>query len=389
MTGAFVDPLAVERDHGPAVYGSRGLGFASGQGARLRGLDGRDYVDCGAMIGVASIGHAHPALVAALGAQAARLVACFGSFASDRRSELYARLIALLPWARRVFLCNSGTEALEAALKLACAATGRVGLAHVEGSFHGRTLGSLALCSRPAHRAPFESMLARTRKIRCDDHEDLVAAIDENTAALVVETIQGEGGLRPLDPDWLRHAQEICRERGALFIVDEVQTGVGRTGRFFDHESIGLVPDAVCLAKGLAGGLPIGCTLLGEAFGEPASGIHGSTFGGNPLVAAAALATLDVIRAEDLVARAARLGERAFATLRAGLDGRVRDIRGRGLMIGIETRGRVQDALKTLQERGVIALAAGPCVLRLLPPLVIDESDWDLALEAVVEVLRR
>ncbi len=388
MNQVTMNAEATERELGPLFYGSRGLTFVSGRGARLVDSEGRDYIDCGAMMGVASIGHAHPRMVAALAEQAGRLVSCFGSFGSDRRSELYRRLAELMPWARRFFLCNSGTEALEAAIKLACAGSGRDVLAHVEGSFHGRTLGALAVCSRPSHRAPFESMLARSLRLRLDDREDLEAALDERTAALVVEVIQGEGGVRPLDAAWLRAAQEICRARGVRFIIDEVQTGIGRTGSMFAYEEIGLEPDAVCLAKGLAGGLPIGCVALGPALGDPEMGVHGSTFGGNPLAAAAAVTTLDLIRDEGLVERARRLGDDALARLRRDLGDRVREVRGRGLMIGIEARGRVQGALKELQDRGVIALSAGPCVLRLLPPLVITEEDLHFALGQVEEVLR-
>ncbi len=388
MTLSGFDAQVVERERGPLMYGSRGLTIVSGLGARVRDSEGREYIDCGAMMGVSSVGHAHPHLVAALSEQASRLTACFGSFASDRRAELYRRLHELLPWSRRFFLCNSGTEAVEAAIKLACAVTGRTGLAYVEGGFHGRTLGALALSSRPNHRAPVAAMLPPGRRLRFNDVDDLTGAIDHETAALVVEIVQGEGGVRPVDCEWLHRARNLCRERGAMFVIDEVQTGIGRTGRMFAHEEVGLEPDAVCLAKGLAGGLPIGCTVLGEAMGDPDFGIHGCTFGGGPLVAAAALATLDVIREENLVDRARRMGQLALEFLRTRLAGVVRDVRGRGLMIGIEHRSRVQRHLRSLQQRRVIALAAGPCVLRLLPPLVIGDGDWLIALERVAEVLK-
>ena len=224
------------------------------------------------MIGVASLGHGHPELAEAIAEQAHRLVSCFGSFANDRRADLYRELARHLPDAERFFLCNSGTEAIEAAMKIAAAATGRARFLHLEGSFHGRTLGALALGSRAGHRGPLEALLPETGRLRPGDPGSL-ELIDDRTAAVVVEVIQGEGGVRPIDADWLRAVEAGCRRQGAMLIVDEVQTGGGRTGAWFAHQDIGLRPDLLCLAKGLGGGLPVGA--VGMRRGVPALALVG------------------------------------------------------------------------------------------------------------------
>ncbi|MEZ6196035.1 MAG: aspartate aminotransferase family protein [Planctomycetota bacterium] len=380
------DALRREAEHGPLVFGSRGLAIVRGEGATLWDDRGNRYHDCGSMIGVTSTGHSHPRVAAAIAEQAGRLISCFSSFANDRRGELYEALSDVLPFARRFYLCNSGTEALEAAIKLGCASTGRTGLAYVEGGFHGRTLGAVALATRPQQRAAVEPILPPARRVRFDDLADLEAAITEDTALFVAETIQGEGGVRPMSAEFLRRASELCRERGALYVADEVQCGVARTGRWFGFEHAEVEPDLVMIAKGLGSGVPIGCLAMGPRLHDAEYGVHGTTFGGNPLAAAAALATLEVMRDEDLLGRATRLGEIAFRRLEP-LIGRVRAVRGRGAMIGVELRGRANDVVKTLQDRGVIALAAGPTVLRLLPPLVMSDAQWEEALDVIVDVL--
>lgn len=385
----MIDLVAAEVAAGPLVYGSRGLGLVRGEGATVYDSDGRAYIDCGAMMGVAVTGHAHPRVVDAVTEQARLMLSCFSSFANDRRCELYAALSLRLPFARRHFLCNSGTEAVEAAVKFACAATGRTGLVCVEGSFHGRTLAALAMASRPAHRAPVEAILPPVRRVRFDDVADLSEAVDDMTAAIVIETIQGEGGVRALSEEFITSCEALARERGAMLVVDEVQTGLGRTGRLFAHERAGITPDVLCLAKGLASGVPIGCASIGERLGDPAVGAHGSTFGGNPLAAAAACATLAVIDDERLVERARVLGEVARERLQPLVGSKVRSVRGRGAMIGVDLPRRSAPLLRSLQGRGVIALAAGPTVLRLLPPLVIGDEDWAAALDAIVEELDR
>jgi len=217
--------------------------------------------------------------------------------------------------------------------------------------------------------------------------DKLDAAIDDTTAAVLLEVVQGEGGVHPAQPGYLASAQALCHQRGALLILDEVQTGFGRTGWLFAHHADGVQPDVLCLAKSIAGGVPMGAVLLGERVGALPPSSHGSTFGGNPLACAAGLAALDIYQTSDLIPRARRLGEAVLARLRAELPASAREVRGRGLMIGIELRGKVAPVLRALQARGVLALPAGAMVLRLLPPLVIEEADLWTAVETVIEVL--
>lgn len=379
--------VALEGQYTSGVYRKRPLLIVRGAGARVWDAQGREYVDCAAGHGVALVGHCHPQVVAAIREQAERLITCSEAFYNDRRAELQAELVALMPGMERVFLCNSGTEAVEAAIKFARLATGRPGVVAARNGFHGRTMGALSATWRPEYRRPFEPLVPGFRHLPFNDAEALEAAVGPETAAVILEVVQGEGGVRPGDRAYLRRAQELCRERGALLIVDEVQTGLGRTGRMMACQHYGLEPDLVCLAKGLAGGLPMGAVLIGPRVGELPVGVHGSTFGGNPLSCAAALATLRVIQEESLPARAAASGEFFLSRLRRISSPLIRDIRGLGLMVGIELRRRGRPYLQDLAERGVLALPAGPTVLRFLPPLVISQEELERVVQAVDETL--
>lgn len=379
--------VALEGQYTSGVYRKRPVLIVRGAGARVWDAQGREYVDCAAGHGVALVGHCHPQVVAAIREQAERLITCSEAFYNDRRAELQAELVALMPGMERVFLCNSGTEAVEAAIKFARLATGRPGVVAARNGFHGRTMGALSATWRPEYRRPFEPLVPGFRHLPFNDAEALEAAVGPETAAVILEVVQGEGGVRPGDGAYLRRAQELCRERGALLIVDEVQTGLGRTGRMMACQHYGLEPDLVCLAKGLAGGLPMGAVLIGPRVGELPVGVHGSTFGGNPLSCAAALATLRVIQEESLPARAAASGEFFLSRLRRISSPLIRDIRGLGLMVGIELRRRGRPYLQDLAERGVLALPAGPTVLRFLPPLVISQEELERVVQAVDETL--
>lgn len=379
--------VALEGQYTSGVYRKRPVLIVRGAGARVWDAQGREYVDCAAGHGVALVGHCHPQVVAAIREQAERLITCSEAFYNDRRAELQAELVALTPGMERVFLCNSGTEAVEAAIKFARLATGRPGVVAARNGFHGRTMGALSATWRPEYRRPFEPLVPGFRHLPFNDAEALEAAVGPETAAVILEVVQGEGGVRPGDRAYLRRAQELCRERGALLIVDEVQTGLGRTGRMMACQHYGLEPDLVCLAKGLAGGLPMGAVLIGPRVGELPVGVHGSTFGGNPLSCAAALATLRVIQEESLPARAAASGEFFLSRLRRISSPLIRDIRGLGLMVGIELRRRGRPYLQDLAERGVLALPAGPTVLRFLPPLVISQEELERVVQAVDETL--
>lgn len=380
--------LELESRHGSGVYGSRGLCITRGELARVWDDTGREYVDCTSMYGTTILGHAHPDVTQAVAEQAGLLVACFGSWANDQRAGLYDVLARRLEPLDRFFLCNSGTEAVEAAIKTARHATGRPGVVALAGGFHGRTLGALSLTSRPSYRVPFEPLLPATGHVPAGSLEKLDAALDDDTAALVIETVQGEGGVRPLDPEYLRSAERLCRDRGVLLVVDEVQTGCGRTGRWFGYQHAELEPDLVCIAKGLANGVPIGALAIAPGVTPLPNGTHASTFGGNPLSCAAANATLAAVDRDDLVRRAAELGAWALDRLVAIESPRVRAVRGQGLMLAVDLRERSLPFIRGLQEHGVLALAAGPTVVRFLPPLNIPQEDLARAIDTLEEVLR-
>ena len=370
------------------VYAKRGLTIVRGEGALLFDEQGQAYIDCVGAQGAANLGHAHPAVAAAIAEQARTLISCPESFYNDRRARLLERLVALAPpGMERVFLCNSGTEAVEAAIKFARYATGRSGIVAAMRGFHGRTLGALSATWNKKYRQPFQPLVPGFTHVPYNNLPRLEQAVDENTAAVLLEVVQGEGGVHPGSAAFLLGAQQLCRERGALLVIDEVQTGFGRTGRMFALEHHGLQPDLCTLAKSMGGGVPLGAVLIGERVGKLPPGIHGSTFGGNPLSAAAGLAALEVLVEEDLPGRAAELGAYLIERL-SGLESPlVREVRGMGLMIGIEIRKKVAPYLQALAGRGVLALPAGMTVIRLLPPLVITREQVDQVVEALAEVL--
>jgi acetylornithine/LysW-gamma-L-lysine aminotransferase len=380
--------ILTERRYNSGVESQRDVAIVRGLGARIWDDAGREYIDCVAGHGAANVGHCHPVVVAAIQQQAARLIICSTVFENDVRARLLERLVALAPGdLNRAFLANSGTEAVEAALKFARLSTGRPGIIAARQSFHGRSMGALSATWDPKYRKPYEPLVPGFTHVPYDDGEALRATVDDTTAAVILEVVQGEGGVNVGDPDYLRGAQEICRSRGALLIIDEVQTGFGRTGRMFACEHYGLEPDLMAVAKSMAGGVPMGACLIGPRVANLQPGLHGSTFGGNPLACAAALATLDVLTRGDLVAEAERKGAWVRERLRA-IDSRlIREVRGLGLMIGVDLRKRVTPYLKALADQGVMALPAGSTVLRLLPPLVITDQELATVCDAVERVL--
>jgi predicted acetylornithine/succinylornithine family transaminase/N-acetyl-ornithine/N-acetyl-lysine deacetylase len=383
--------IDLENTYTSGVYSKRPVAIVRGSGALLWDAEGREYIDCTAGHGVASIGHGRPEIAAALAAQAQRLITCSEIVYNDVRARLLERLAQFTPpGLDHIFLCNSGTEAVEGAFKFARLATKRTGIVATLRGFHGRSMGALSATWEPHYREPFAPLIPGVTHVRYNDLAAADAAINEQTAAVIIELVQGEGGVHVADTGYVAGVAALCRERGALLIVDEVQTGFGRTGRFFACEHYDLQPDILCLAKALGGGVPVGAICLGPRVIESSritKGVHGSTFGGNPLACAAALAALDVMEREDLAGRAARLGEYALEYLRSLRSPLIREVRGRGLMLGIELTRRVQPYLEALCERGILALPAGPNVLRLLPPLVITEQQLERALAAVAEVL--
>jgi acetylornithine/LysW-gamma-L-lysine aminotransferase len=382
--------MDLESTYTSGVYPKRPLAIVRGKGARVWDAAGREYIDCVAGQGAANLGHAHPAIVTAIADQAARLISCPEIFYNDRRAEFLAALAGVAPAGlERAFLCNSGTEAVEAAIKFARLSTGRPEVIAAMRGFHGRTLGALSATWNRDYRRPFEPLLPGFSHVPFGDLPTLEQAITDRTAAVLLEAVQGEGGVHPAEPGYLSGVQQLCREKAVLLILDEVQTGYGRTGRFWACQHYGVQPDLMAIAKSMAGGLPMGACLIGSRIGTLPKLAHGSTFGGNPLACAAALATLDVMEREKLPARSAQLGEYLLGRLRSLDFPLIRQVRGMGLMIGIELRSTVTPILRQLQELGILALPAGSTVLRLLPPLVIERTDLDRVVEAIAETLSR
>ncbi|MEU5915164.1 acetylornithine transaminase [Streptomyces sp. NPDC047141] len=370
-------------------YGTPPLALVRGEGSTVWDEEGRAYTDFTGGIAVNALGHAHPALVSAVQEQAARLGHVSNLFVSEPGVALAERLIELLGRPGRVFFANSGAEAAEAAFKIA-RRTGRPQIVAAQGGFHGRTMGALALTGQPAKQAPFAPLPAEVTHVPYGDTEALRAAVTERTAAVVLEPVQGEAGVVPAPEGYLRAAREITRDAGSLLVLDEVQTGIGRTGHWFAHQADrGVEPDVITLAKGLGGGLPIGATI---AFGPAAAlltpGQHGSTFGGNPVACAAGLAVLETIEKEELLAHVTRVGERLRDGVTALRHPLVREVRGAGLLLGVvlaePVAARVQRAA---QDAGFLVNAAGPDVVRLAPSLTVPEERAEALTRALPAIL--
>ena len=372
------------------VYPARGITLVRGEGAIVEDDQGRRYIDCVAGIGVANVGHANPAVAAAVAEQAGRLTVCPGIFGNDQRAALMEKLVSIAPpGLERAFLCNSGAEAVEAALKFARAATGRAMVVSAMRSFHGRTMGALSATFKEAYRRPFAPLVPGFSFVPFNNIAKLRDAVSEDTAAVLLEPVQGEGGVRPADEGYLKAVRRICDETGALLVFDEVQTGFCRTGRMFACERHGVAPDMLCLAKAIAGGVPLGAVLAGDRV-PSMPGRHGTTSAGSPLACAAALAAIRFMEQEGLAERAETLGawlRERLAEMPGPGRARVRAVRQAGLMIGVELRERCRPYLTLLAERGVLALSAGPTVIRLLPPLVVTKEQLAQVARALAEVL--
>jgi acetylornithine aminotransferase len=367
------------------TFGPPRLVLTRGDGCHVWDADGNRYLDLLGGIAVNALGHAHPALVDAVTTQLRTLGHVSNFFATEPQITLAERLLALLGHDGRVFFTSSGTEANEAALKMT-RRTGRTHLVAAEGSFHGRTMGALALTSKAAYREPFEPLPGEVTFVPYDDSEALASAVTERTAAVVLEPIQGEAGVLVPSEGYLAAARQVTAERGALLWLDEVQTGMGRTGDWFAHASSGVVPDVVTLAKGLGGGIPIGAAIgLGGAGGLLGPGSHGTTFGGNPVAAAAALAVIDTVERDGLMGNATRVGDR----LRAGLaHPHVTEVRGRGLLIGLDLDERRAAGVATAaRERGFILNDCTPERVRIAAPLVLSTDEADELLAAWPDIL--
>ncbi len=381
----------LENLHTSGLYSKRPIAIVRGQGARLWDSAGNEYIDCVGGQGAGNLGHANPAVAQAIADQAATLIACPEMFYNDKRAALLETLTAIAPAGlTRAFLCNSGAEANEAAFKVARVQTGRRPIIAFMRGFHGRTMGALSATWEKKYREPFEPLVPDFTHLAYNDLPALEAAVTDQTAAVVLEVIQGEGGVRPGTAEFLLGAQKLCRQHGALLIVDEVQTGFGRTGAMFASEHYGLQPDLLCLAKSIAGGLPMGAVLFNDRVGQLPAQVHGSTFGGNPLACAASLAAIRYLQSEHLPERAAELGTWFLERLSQIKSPLIREVRGKGLMVGIELKQKVTPYLQALMtEHRVLALPAGLTVMRFLPPLVVSQAELAQAADAVEAVLTR
>jgi LysW-gamma-L-lysine/LysW-L-ornithine aminotransferase len=379
--------IQLEDAYALGVYTRRGIALVRGENATVWDDRGREYIDCVGGHGSANIGHGNPAVAAAVASQAARFIACSNVYYSDVRGRYLELLLSVAPAPlRRAFLCNSGTEAVEAALKFARYVTGRSEVVSTFRAFHGRTLGALSTTHNPIYRNGFGPMVPGVGFVPYNDPGAMAAAITESTAAVILEVVQGEGGVHVANPEFLESAERSCRKHGALLIIDEVQTGFGRTGRLFATEHFDVRPDILCLAKSIAGGLPMGAVLCSDRIVIP-SGAHGTTLGGNPLCCAAARATLQYILSENLPKSAEEKGAYLGELLRTISSPRIREIRRLGLMVGIDLREKVKPFIEKLQDTGVLALPAGPTVLRLLPPLTITYPQLDTVAGSIDRVL--
>lgn len=370
------------------LHADRGISLVRGEGVHLWDASGRRYLDLMSNYGVNILGHRHPMVDAAILAQLAHLTNAHQSFDTPARQAFLEALGALLPpTLTRVSFGNSGAEAIEAALKYARVATGRSGVVAMHRAYHGRTYGALAVTADAKYRDPFAPMLEGVRHVAFDDLEALDGAIDATIAAVVLEPIQGEAGIRLPSPGYLREVRRRCDEHGILLILDEIQTGF-RTGAPFAFSEAGIVPDILCLSKGIANGLPLGVTVTTEAVNARIpKGSHGSTFAGNPLVCAAGAATLRVLADGTIHAHAREVGDHLQASLRAlGLPD-VREVRGRGLMIALELKRPATPVIKALQEEGVLTLPAGATIVRILPSLLLEREQADVAVGAIARAV--
>jgi acetylornithine/LysW-gamma-L-lysine aminotransferase len=382
-----MDLKSTEDQLSVGVYQKRGVTIVRGEGACVWDEAGREYIDCVAGVGVANVGHCNPAVVKAVQEQAARLITCSELFYNDARAKCLERLKRITPEGiDRFFLCNSGTEAVEGAIKFARMATGRKRVVAAMRGFHGKTLGSLSATWERKYRDPFAPLVPDFAHAPYNNIDEFEKAIDGETAAVILEPVQGEGGVRPASAEFFRAVRKACDDRGTLFIIDEIQSGFGRTGRLFACDHFGVLPDILTMAKGIAGGIPMGAIGINRRVGELEKQSHTSTFGGNPLACAAAAAAIDFMLDRDLPRQAAENGDYFMQQLRAIGSSRIREIRGLGLMIGVELKEKAGAFAQAMLREGVLVLLAGTTVLRFLPPLVITREQINTVVSALARV---
>ncbi len=385
------DIMDIENRFMANVFSKKPIVLTRGKGALVWDINGKEYLDCSSSYGVALLGHCHPKVVAAIQAQAERLISCHSGYYNDKRSEFIQKLVQITPKGLdKAFLSNSGAESVECAIKLARKYTGKPEIIALMGAFHGKTMGALSATWDKKYREPFIPLVPEFKHVAPDNADKIREAITEKTAAVLMEPIRGEGGVRVPPDGYLQAARQICDEKNVLLIFDEVQTSFGRTGRLFGCQNWGVTPDVMCLAKPFAGGLPIGITVAKENIMSAFKvGEHSSTFSGSPLVCAAGCAALDALVEEKLADRAAVMGK-YFKVQLEGLQVKhkiIKEVRGLGLMLGMELRYDVRNVILRAAEKGVLVLDAGRTVVRLLPPLVIEKEQINRAVSVLDEVL--
>ena len=380
-----------EDDFMGGLYQRFPVTIEKGIGAHVWDIDGKEYIDCMGGYGVAIVGHQNKRVVKAIKDQVDKIITVHSSLYNKTREEFLRTLIELAPKnLTQVHLNNSGAEAIEAAIKFARKFTGKKGMVAMKGSYHGKSLGALSITFNPKYKKAFEPLVEKVSFASFGDIESLRATIDEDTAFVILEPIQGESGINVAPDGFLQEVRKVCDENGILLIFDEIQAGLGRTGRLWACDHWNTVPDILCLAKGIAGGVPMGATLVRQdILALMSKGEHSSTFGGNPLSCAAGIATLQSLTQDGLIENSEMMGK----LFREGLEKLkekhpiIREIRGKGLMIGIELKFEVKDILMNLIKEGVLMLYSGRNILRVLPPLVISKEDITKVLETLDVVL--
>ena len=373
------------------VFAKKPIVLTKGKGALLWDINGKEYVDCASSYGVAALGHCHPKVVEALKAQAEQLITCHSCYYNDKRAEFIEKLVKITPKGLdKAFLSNSGAESVECAIKLARKYTGKPEIIALMGAFHGKTMGALSATWDKKYREPFIPLIPEVKHVAPDNAEKIREAITDKTAAVLMEPIRGEGGVRVPPDGYLQEVREICNEKNVLLIFDEVQTSFGRTGKLFGCQNWNVIPDVMCLAKPFAGGLPIGITVAKEnVMASLKTGEHSTTFSGSPLVCAAGCAAIDALLEEKLADKAAVNGK-YFKSQLDCLQAKhkiVKEIRGLGLMLGMELRFDVHNVILKALDKGILVLDAGRTVVRLLPPLVIEKIQIDKAIAVLDTVL--
>ncbi len=383
--------MDIENRYLANVFSKKPVVFTNGKGSLLWDSDGKEYVDCASSYGVAALGHCHPKVVEAIKMQVEQLITLHGCYYNDKRAEYTQKLINIMPHGLdKMFFSNSGAESVECALKLARKATGKTEIIAVMGGYHGKTMGALSATWDKKYREPFMPLIPDVKHVAPDNSQKIGEAISDKTAAVLLEPIRGEGGIRVPPDGYLQEVREICNRRNVLLMFDEVQTSFGRTGKLFGQENWGVTPDIMCLAKPFAGGLPIGITVAKEALMSTFKiGEHSTTFSGSPLVCAAGCAAVDAIVEEKIPEKAASNGRYFKQQLQQLAEKHkiVKEVRGLGLMLGMELRFDVYGVIKKTLQKGVLLIDAGRTVVRILPPLVINKVQIDRAITVLDEVL--